>query len=223
MGVFLMKRRISCLPVILVFLWGCAQTIQPGKSDLRDRLLSNLARDLSEIHLMVESARAKYQLEIMSFRVLESWTLFPDEEIRKVTPSKAKIYNVLQKSAVEVSTLNGPTVVHVLKIQGEEGVFIGIEKPGRAGMYHMGVFSEEQMSGYLVRFYDSEMAKDPDAVKAIGEYLSMTSRMEKAAHTILKKLMELQNKYKTSQIQIESFQVKFPLMSIDIQFKFKTS
>jgi len=72
-------------------------------------------------------------------------------------------------------------------------------------------------------FYDAEIAKDPDAVKAIGEYLSMTSRMEKAADTILKKLMELHNKYKTTQIQIESFNVNFPLISIDIQFKFKTS
>ena len=216
-----MKLKMLCLPIILIILWGCAQAVRPSKTDLRDRLLDNLARDLAEIHLMVESARTKYQSEIMSFRVLESWTLFPDTEIRKVTPSKARIYNVLQKSAVEVSTLNGPNVVHVLKIQGEEGVFIGIEKPGRVGTYHMGVFSEEHFGGYLVRFYDAEIAKDPDAVKAIGEYLSMTSRMEKAANTILKKLMELHNKYKTTQIQIESFHVNFPMISIDIQFKFK--
>lgn len=217
-----MKLRLLCLSMILIFPWGCAQTLRTSRSDLRDQLLDNLSRDLAEVHLMVESARTQYRSEIMSFRVLESWTLFPDKEIRKVTPSKAKIYNVLQKSVVEVSTLNGPTIVHVLKIQGEEGVFIGIEKPGRIGTYHMGMFSEEQMSGYLVRFYDSEMAKDPDAVKAIGEYLSMTSRMEKAANTILKKLMELHYKYNTSQIQIESFHVNFPLISIDIQFKFKT-
>ena len=217
-----MKSKMLCLPVILTILWGCAQAIRPGKTDLRDRLLNNMARDLAEIHLMVESARTQYQSEILSFRVLESWTLFPDTEIRKVTPSTAKIYNVLQKSAVEVSTLNGPKVVHVLKIQGEEGVFIGIEKPGRVGSYHMGVFSEEHFGGYLVRFYDAEIAKDPDAVKAIGEYLTMTSRMEKAAYTILRKLMELNDKYKTTQLQIESFHVNFPLISIDVQFKFKT-
>ena len=217
-----MKLKILWLPMILAVLWGCAQTVGPRKSDLRDRLLDNLSRDLAEVHLMVENARAQYQSEAVSFRVLASWALFPDKEIRKVTPSKAKIYNVLQKSVLEISTSKDPSVVHVLKIQGEEGVFMGIEKPERIGSYHMGVFREDRMSGYLVRFYDSEMAKDPDAVKAIEEYLSMTSRMERAANTILKKLMELQTKYKTTQVQIESFRVNFPLMSIDIQFKFKS-
>ena len=175
-----MKLKILWLPMILAALWGCAQTVSPRKSDLRDRLLDNLSRDLAEVHLMVESARAQYQSEAVSFRVLASWTLFPDKEIRKVTPSKAKIYNVLQKSVLEISTSTDPSVVHVLKIQGEEGVFMGIEKPERIGSYHMGGFREDRMSGYLVRFYDSEMAKDPDAVKAIEEYLSMTSRMERA-------------------------------------------
>ena len=171
---------------------------------------------------MVESARTKYQAEITSFRVLESWTLFPDKEIRKITPSQAKIYNVLQKSAVEILTANGREVVHILKIQGGGGVFIGIEKPGRVGTYHLGVFSEEHFESHLVRIYDAKIAEDPNAVKAIKEYLTMTSRMEKAANTILKKLMELHGKYRTTQIQIDSYHVHLPVISVDIQFKFKT-
>jgi hypothetical protein len=59
-------------------------------------------------------------------------------------------------------------------------------------------------------------------VKAIKEYLTMTSRMEKAANTILKKLMELHGKYQTTQIQIDSYHVHLPVISVDIQFKFKT-
>ena len=216
-----MKCTMLCPARMLIVFWGCAQTIRPSKTDLRDRLLDNFSRDLAEIHLMVESARAKYQTEVMSFRVMESWTLFPDKEIRKINPSQAKIYNVLQKSAVEILTENGLDVVHILKIQGEEGIFIGIEKPGRVGAYHLGVFFEERFESHLVRIYDAKIAKDPTALKAVKEYLSMTSRMEKAANTILKKLMELHDKYKTTQIQIDGFHVHLPVISVDIQFRFK--
>ena len=159
--------------------------------------------------------------ELMMVKVLEPWSESPGIKFSKVTASTKEVFDVMAKSKIEIPMLKGYAIADVLKLKAGKSKFIGVASPEMFGTALAATSKESMVEGYPIKFFDPKLEKDPKASKAIIQYVSLTARLEKKAREILKKLAELKNKYMNSPIYIEGFTISLPILSVDIQFKFK--
>ena len=212
---------IYFLLCIFVLSHGCAVYKKAQKADIKNSLLESLSRDLAEIDIIVENARNEFKEELMMVKVLEPWSESPGLKIGKVTASTKEVFDVMAKSKIEVPTLKGLAIADVLKMKAGKTKFIGVFKPEMFDTVMASAFKESITEGYAIKFFDPQIAWDPKASKAIMQYVSLTARLEKKAREILDKLVQIKKKYMNSPIYIEGFTISLPLLSVDIQFKFR--
>jgi len=212
---------LSLLLAFLIMIMGCSHILRTTKSEISDDLLERLSRDLAEIDLMVEKARNEYKPEALTARVIETWSepLVPKFVVR--TPSRREEFKVLAESKIAVPSSRGYMLTTLLKLKGEKEKFIGVVKPEAMGIPLSAVGEETKAGDYSVRFYDSTLAHDKVSYDAIKQYVSVTSVLEKVAKEILDKLAEVKKKYENSSIYIEGFTIELPIISVQIQFRFK--
>ena len=215
-----MKRLVIGIYCVFALTAGCANNTNVSP-DPRESLIENLSRDLSEINLIVENARKVYRQESLKFTILDAWSLTRRKQVEVVGRSKAKIYNVIQKSTIEIPTQKETIVVDVSKIQVGEEKIVGVATPGRVVAFGEPARLLAEAGGYPIRLYDSALKLDSTAIEAIDQYVTLTSTFENTAKIVLEKVIEIQEKYKDSSVSIERFNIHFPLISIDIQFKFR--
>jgi len=194
---------------------------KPQKVEIKDSLLSSLSRDLAEIDIIIENARKEFKEELMMVKVLEPWSESPGIKFSKVTASTKEVFDVMAKSRIEVPMRKGFAIADVLKLKAGKSKFIGVARPEMFGTVLAATSKEFMVEGYPIKFYDPKLAWDPKASKAIIQYVSLMARLEKKAREILEKLADLKKKYMNSPIYIEGFTISFPVLSVDIQFKFK--
>ena len=217
-----MKKYVTCLLCVLVLTVGCTKYIKSEKTRISDSLLKALSRDLAEINTMVENAREESKEEVMLVKVLKPWTASPGVKYKIATASGEKVFDVMAKSRIEAPTVKGYAIAELLKLRGPKEEFIGVASPGIYGTIQAAAPRESLAGGYPIKFYDPALAHDAKSFEAIRQYVSLTSTLEKTAEKILKKLAELKEKYLESPIVIEGFTIHLPLISIEIQFKFRT-
>lgn len=217
-----MKRLMICLLCIFVLTVSCTKYIKPQETEISDNLLDDLSSDLAEINVMVENANKEYKEELTMVKVLEPWTKRPGGKFSISTATRKEVYDVLAKSTIKAPTVKGYTVVEIFKLKGRKEEFIGVTGPETFGDMQLSASKVSRAGGYPIKFYDSALAYDQKAYEAITKYVSFTSRLERTAKKILKKLAEFKKKYMESPIYIEGFTIHLPVISIDIQFKFKS-
>jgi len=214
--------KICILISIFALSYSCAAHKKPQKLEIKNDLLISLSRDLAEINIMVENARNEFKSELLAVKVLKPWTYSPGEKFAKITPSKTNIFDLIAKSIIEVPTAKGYSIAEILKLKKGKDKFIAVVTPGMKDTTYMVVAPKATIvEGYPIKIYDPELAWDQKASKAITQYVSLTRRLEKKARQILEKLTELKKKYMDSLIYIEGFTISFPVLSVEIQFKFK--
>jgi len=191
-------------------------------SDPKESLIENLARDLSEINLIVENARKEYGKEALTFTIMDAWSLAKQKQVQMIGLSKAKIFNVVQKSTIEVPTQDGAMVIDVSKIQESKNTFIGIARPGRVVAFDEPAQQLAVAGDYPIKLFDPALDLDAKAIEALIQYVTLTSRFEKTAKIILKKIFEIQEKYWDSGVSIERFDIGLPMISLDISFKLRS-
>ena len=219
-----MKKLVFLFLCIFAFTVSCVHYGKPQKAEIGDTLLEELSRDLAEINIMVENARKEYEKEELAVKVVEPWTKSHGLKFRIVTPSKQEISEVIAKSKVEIPLATGFETAEIFKakgITGIQGKFIGVVTPEILGTIQASATKEFVIGGYPVKFYDAKLASDEKAIEAVMQYISFTSRIEKTADRILEKLVEIKLKYEKSPIYIDGFTIHLPLISVDVQFKFK--
>ena len=220
------KLFIFLMCVLIINIFACTSYIKPQKTEINSDLLEELSRDLAEINLMVENARKEYPEELLTAKVIEPWNKSKGAKFSVVTASKLKRFDVIAKSKIEVPTAKGLEAAVVLKYlpKGATGNYKALYVAGREEMFNvvLGAASKETVTDdFVIRIYDPGLAYRQEAVDAIKQYISITSRLEKTANKILQRLTELKNKYLNSPVYIEGFNISFPLISVEIQFKFK--
>ena len=217
-----MKRlTIGVLCMFLITI-GCAGNMAQMSPNPKEDLVENLSRDLSEINLIVENARKEYKQETLKFRIIDAWSLAKEKQVQMIGRSQAKIYNVIQKSTIEIKTPDDIIIVDVSKIQEGNEMSIGVVRPGRIVAFDEPAQPLADAGGYSIKLYDPTLELDGKAIEAITQYVVLTSKFEKTASIILKKVLEIQEKYKDSSVSIERFSIHFPQVAIDIHFKFRS-
>jgi hypothetical protein len=215
------QLMFSLLLTFLIILTGCSHTFTTTKSEISDYFLERLSRDLAEIDLMVEKARNEYKPEGLTARVIETWSEPLVPKFIVGTPSGREEYRVLARSKIAVPSSRGYMLTTLLKLKGEKEKFIGVVKPEAVGAPLSAVGGETKAGDYSVRFYDWALAHDKASYDAIKQYVSITSVLEKVAKEILDKLADVKKKYENSPIYIEGFTIELPIISVQIQFRFK--
>ena len=214
--------KFFILICIVALSYSCAAHKKPQKLEIKNDLLISLSRDLAEIDIMVENARNEFKSELLSVKVLNPWKDSPGEKFAKITPSKTNIFELIAKSKIEVPTAKGYSIAEILKLKKGKDKFIAVVTPEMKNIPYMAVAPKATIvEGYPIKIYDPALAWDQKASKAITQYVSLTRRLEKKAKQILEKLTELKRKYIDSLIYIEGFTISFPVLSVEIQFKFK--
>ena len=216
-----MKQLIIGVFCMLIITVGCTGNMTQVSPDPKESLIENLSRDLSEINLIVENARKEYKQETLKFRITDAWSLAKEKQVRMIGLSPAKIYNVVQKSTIEIQTPEDIIIVDISKIQLGDEKSIGVARPGRVVAFDEPAQLLAEAGGYPIKLYDPTLKLDDKAIEAITQYVTLTSKFEKTASIILKKVLEIQEKYRDSSVSIEKFSIHFPQVSIDIQFKFR--
>ena len=112
-----MKQIIIGVICMLMVTAGCAGNMTNVSPDPKESLIENLSRDLSEINLIVENARKEYTKETLKFRIIDAWSLAKEKQVQMIGRSQAKIYNVIQKSTIEIRTPEDLIIVDISKIQ----------------------------------------------------------------------------------------------------------
>ena len=214
-----LRCRFLCLFILTI---GCAGEMNLKSTDLKEQLLENLSSDLAEVNLIVENARREYDVEPLSIRILDAWSLAKEKQLQKIGPSQGKIYTVKQKSIIEIPTLMAPVVVEVSKIQGEGEKFFGVSRPNSLGVFYAEAPVLADAGGYSIKLYDPSLELNAEAIEAIKDYVILTSRFEKTAKILFKKMLEIQEKYRDASVSIERFDIHLPLIAIDIQFKVRS-
>lgn len=214
-----MKRFMVGLFCVLMITGGCAGNMTQIFPNTKENLIENLSRDLSEVNLIVENARKEYKQETLKFRIIDAWSLAKEKQVQMIGSSQAKIYNVVQKSTIEIQTTED-IIVDVSKIQEGNEKSIGVVRTGRIVAFNEPAQLLAETGGYPIKLYDPALDLDDKAIEAITQYVMLTSKFEKTASIILKKVIEIQEKYKDSTVSIEQFSIHFPQVSIDIQFRF---
>jgi len=210
---------VFCMLMITV---GCAGNMTQMSPNPKHDLVENMSRDLSEINLIVENAREEYQNETLKFRIIDAWSLAKEKQVQMIGRSQAKIYNVIQKSTIEIKTPDDIIIVDISKIQEGNEISIGVVRPGRMVAFDEPALPLAEAGGYSIKLYDPTLNLDGIAIEAITQYVTLTSKFEKTAGIILKKVLEIQEKYKDSSVAIERFSIHFPQVAIDIHFKFRS-
>ena len=217
-----MKQLGYCVLSLFILTIGCTPDVNLKPTDPKKQLLDNLSTDLAEINLIVENARREYDIEPLSIRILDAWSLAKEKQLQKIGLSQGKIYTVLQKSVIEIPTLKTPVVVEVSKIQGEGGKFFGVSSPDSLGVFYAEAPVLAETGGYSIRLYDPSLELNSEAIEAIKDYVTLTSRFEKTAKILFKKMLEVQEKYRDAPVSIERFDIHLPMIAIDIQFKVRS-
>ena len=217
-----MKPLLQCCLCIFLFIMGCTTDTNLKSVDPKEHLLENLSGDLAEINLIVENARKEYKTDSLNIRILDAWSLAKEKHLQKIGLSQAKVITVLQKSIIEIPTLNSTVVVEVSKIQGEEGKFIGVARPESLGVFYTEAPLLGEAGGYKIKLFDPLLELDSEAIEAVKAYVTQSARFEKTAKIIFKKMMEFQEKYRDAAVSIEHFSIHLPLIAINIQFKVKS-
>jgi hypothetical protein len=214
--------KICILIFFFALSYSCASHRKHQKAEIENDLLISLSRDLAEIDIMVENARNEFKSELLSVKVLKPWKDSPGEKFAKITASKTTIFDLIAKSKIEVPTAKGFAIAEVLKLKTGKNKFIAVVTPEMKDTPYMAAAPKTTIvEGYPIKIYDPALAWDQKASKAITQYVSLTRRLEKKARQILDKLTELKKKYMDSLIYIEGFTISFPVLSVEIQFKFK--
>ncbi|MBW1993523.1 MAG: hypothetical protein JRI77_03620 [Deltaproteobacteria bacterium] len=206
---------------ILVLLAGCAGNMGQISSNAEENLIANLSRDLSEINLIVENARKQYPQQALKFQIIDAWSLTKQKQVQVLDSRKAKVYSVIQKSTIKVLTEKDTMLIDVSKIQEGEKIFIGVARSGSLVALDEPAPTLEEAGGYVIKLYDRMLKLDASAMEALRQYVVLSSRYEKTARIILKKILEIHEKYKGSSVAIDQFIVHFPSISIELQFKFR--
>lgn len=223
-----MKKLLVLFLSVLMLNVGCIRHIKSTEvQEINDELLDNLSKDLAEIHIMVENAQEKYKKEELAVKIVEPWTESLGLEFAYTTTSGREVFDVIAKSKVEVPTKDDWMTVAIFKLAGKKNKFIGVWKAdywekSKWERMMMSLTKESVAGGQQIRFYDPQLGADPISVEAIKQYVSFTSRLEDTARKILDKLKDLQKKYEGSPIYIEGFSIQFPLISVTVQFKFRS-
>ena len=217
-----MKPLLQCCLCIFLFILGCTADTNLKPVDPKEHLLGNLSGDLAEINLIVENARKEYKTDTLNIRILDAWSLAKEKQFQKVGLSQAKVITVLQKSIIEIPTLNSTVVVEASKIQGEEGKFIGVARPESLGVFYTEAPLLGEAGGYQIKLLDPLLELDSKAIEAVKAYVTKSARFEKTAKIIFKKMMEFQEKYRDAAVSIERFSIHLPLIALDIQFKVRS-
>jgi len=220
-----MKWITLWLLSFFVFFAGCTQYIMPGKTQISDALLENLSRDLAEINLMIEHAKSEYEeeleKEVMQVQVIEPWTKVSGLKFNITSPSERKVYDVLAKSKIKAPVAKGYKVADVMKLKGKEGVFMAVVSPEMLANVRASASKQTTAGSYSVKFYVPSLAYDSKSFEAVRKYVSLTSKLEATARKILEKLTEIKEAYSNSPIYIEGFTIQLPMISVNIQFKFR--
>jgi len=227
-----MRRFIVYFLCVCTFsLLGCAKFIKPQKTDITDAFLEDLARDLAEINIMVENAKKEYPKETIAVKVLAPWRKPPVVKAKaaslrrgpiKEKINKKEIFNTIAFSTIMVPMVKGANVANILKIKEQDTEFYAVVNRKKIGVYIEEVASKEIIiDNKVIKIFEPDLAYKPKAVEVIAQYVSITSRIEEEANKILEKLTEIKNKYLNSPIYIEGFTIQFPIISVQIQFKFK--
>ncbi len=214
--------KICVLICVFALSHSCASHKKPQKVEIENDVLVSLSRDLAEIDIMVENARNEFKGELLSVKVLKPWKDSAGEKFARVTASKTELFDIIAKSKIQVPTAKGFGMAELLKLKTGKSKFIAVVTPEMQDTPYMAATPKAAIvEGYPIKIYDLKLAWDPIASKAITQYVSLTGRLEKKAKQILDKLAELKKKYMDSSIYIEGFTISFPMLSVEIQFKFK--
>jgi hypothetical protein len=202
---------------------GCTTGVNLNPDDPRQNLLDNLSSDIAEINLIAENASKEFKADPLEIKILDAWSLAKEKQFQKIGASQAQIITVLQTSVIEIPTLKATVVVEISKIQeGKERLF-GVARPQSEGEFYTRAPLLAEAGGYPIRLYDPSLDLDKEAIEAIKRYVLLTARFEKTAKVILKKMLEVQEKYRDAAVSIESFDIHLPSIAIDIHFRIKSS
>jgi hypothetical protein len=219
-------KWVTLLPLsFFILFFGCTQYIMPGGMQISDSLLEDLSEDLAEINLMIEHARSEYEKELkeeaVQVQVIEPWSRVSGLKFAITSPSERNLYDVLAKSKIRAPLAKGYEVADVMKLKGKEGVFMAVVNPEMLANVWAGPSKQTTAGSYAVKFYAPALAYDSKSFEAVRKYVSLTSKLEEVARKILEKLTEIKEAYRNSPIYIEGFSIQLPMISVNIQFKFR--
>ena len=221
-------RQIAALVIIFMFTIGASTQKSPSRTEISDELWDELARDLTEIQVMIDSYNQYLERERKTLKIkAEPWTK-PSDEFLALHP----IYNTSSFAIERITKAKIPTVAaseviaKIIKLKNcehkEACYFIEPHKTD--------LFRPKSLLGSVETITDKKIyakafgfgtANKIDK-EAVLSFLNYTEMIEDAYRTISNAIRDIQRKYKDSPIYIEGFKVHLGIsLWVEVDFKIR--